>query len=210
MDRATASRWESIGRWCPELILVGGGLLVGHAALLGVRAVSKLATPPDVFGPTGHLVALVGLFGLYPALVGRTPRVARVGSAVAAVAVAGWGAMTVARSLAIVGVVSSTGDVLPGAFPVLVFGSTILTYGLFGVATVRVDDSPRVVGALVLAPAALIVVALVKAAVTGVTALDGLVIGGGLALSVLALGYTLRTRDRPVDRAVPAGDVTGG
>lgn len=192
------------------MFLVGGGLLVGHAAMLGIQAFSNLTTPPDVFGPTGHLVALVGLLGLYPPLVARTPAVARIAGAVATVALVSWAVMTVTRFLAVAGIISALSDVLPGAFFMLVFGSTILTYVLFGVAIVRVDDSPRTVGLLVLAPAVLLVVVLVDSAITGVTALDGLIIGGGLALSMLALGYVLRTWDRPTDRTTSTGDVTVG
>jgi len=210
MVSVTGSQWDSIERWSPTLFIAGGSLLVGHAVLLGVQAFSNLTTPPDVFGPAGHLVALVGLFGLYPALADRMPSAARVAGVVAAVALVGWAAVTVARFLGVAGVVSSVSDVLPGAFIAIVFASTIIAYVLFGAAVVRVDDGSQVVGPLVLAPAVLLVVALSKAATTGVTALDGLGIGGGLALSVLALGYVLGTGDRPTGRAVPAGDVTVG
>lgn len=210
MVSATRSRWARVERWSPTLFLVGGGLLVGHAAMLGVQAFSRLSTPPDVFGPAGHLVALVGLLGLYPALVDRTATAARVAGAVAAVALAGWVVMTGTRLLSVAGVVPSAGEVLPGAFVLLAFASTVLAYGLFGVATLRAEDCSRVVGLLVLAPAALLVAALVSSAIADVTALAGVVVGSGLALSTLALGQTLRTRDHPTDHAARAGDVTAG
>jgi hypothetical protein len=209
MVRTTTSRWGPVEQWSPALLLVGGGLLVAHATMLGVEAFSSLTTPPDVFGPAGHLVALAGLLGLYPALVDRTPAAARVAGAVATVALGGWATMTVARLLAVVGVVSSLGDVIPGAVVGLAFVSTVLTYVLFGVATLRADFGRRAV-LLVLAPGALILVALVGSAIAGMTALAGVFVGSGLALSMLSLGHTLRTRDRPGDRAVPAGDVTAG
>ena len=209
MERATVFHWELLERWSPTLFLVGGSLLVGHTAMLGVQAFSNLTTPPDVFGPTGHLVALVGLLGLYPTLADRTPTVMRVAGAVAAVALVSWAVMSLTRFLAVGGIVSSVSEALPGIFPIIVFASTILTYLLFGVATVRTDDSSRTVGLLVLAPGVLVLVALVSSAVAGVTALGGVLIGGGLALSVLALGYTLRTW-RSHDHAVPAADATAG
>lgn len=207
---STTTRGHPFERWSPSLFLVGGGLMVGHAAMLGVQAFSNLTPPPDVFGPTGHLVALLGLLGLYPTLADRSPRVGRVAMAVAAVALLGWAMMSVVRFLSVAGIISSQSDVLSGGFYMLMFASTILTYALFGVTTVRIDDKSRVVGLLVLVPAVLILVALVNSAITGVTAVEGLVIGGGLALSMLALGYTLRTWDRPTDRTVAAGDVTVG
>lgn len=184
--------------------------MIGHAALLGVQAFSKLSTPPDVFGPTGHLVALFGLVGLYPVLAARRPTVARIAGAVTAAALVSWFVMTVTRLLAIAGLVSAVGDVLPGVFFMLMFVSTILTYILFGVVTLRIDDGSRIVGLLVLTPAALIITVLVDSAITGVTALDGVVIGSGLALSMLTVGYTLRTWDRPTDNAAPAGTVAAG
>lgn len=209
MIGASTSQWDSIEQWGPTLFLVGGGLLAGHAAMSGVHAFTDVTTPPDAFVTTGHLVALVGLLGLYPVLAGRTRRLARAAGGVAAVALASWFVMTVTRFLELAGVVSSLGDALPEAFFLVVLASTILTYVLFGVATLRVDSS-RTVGLLVLVPGALTAVLVVDSALTGVSALDGVFIGGGLALSMLLLGYTLRTWDRPTDHVASAGDVTAG
>lgn len=208
MRVTTTSRWNSVERWSPTLFLVGGGLLVGHAAMLGVQALTGLATPPDVFGPTGHLVALAGLFGLYPVLADRLPRSSPVAGAVAAVALGGWLAMSVARLLAVAGIVSSLGDVLPGALVALTFGATVLAYGLFGAVTVRIDGS-RTVGLLLLAPAALLVVALVVAASASVSDLAALGVASGQAVAVLVLGNTLRTWDVPAE-TMPVGGATVG
>ena len=210
MVTTSTSRWSSVEQWSPTLFLIGGGLMVGHAALLGVQAFTNLSTPPDVFGPAGHLVALFGLVGLYPVLAARTPTMARIAGAVTAVTLVSWFVMTVTRLLAIAGIVSAVSDVLPGVFFMLMFVSTVLAYLLFGVATIRMDDGSRIVGLLVLTPAVLISIVLVDSAITGVTALDGVVIGGGLALSMLSVGYTLRTWDRPTDSATPAGKVAAG
>lgn len=210
MVNASNSRLASIERWSSTLFLIGGGLLVGHAVLLSVQAFTRLSTPQDVFGPIGHLIALAGVLGLYPTLVRRMSRVARVAGTVAVVALMSWTVMTVMRFLALAGIFSSVSDVLPSVFFIFLFASTILTYILFGVATVRADDSPRNVGLLLLTPAVLLVVALVKSALSGVTDLDGIVIGGGLALSMLALSYTLQMRDRPTDHEVPVDEATTG
>jgi hypothetical protein len=117
--------------------------------------------------------------------------------------------MTVTRFFELAGIISSLGDALPEPFFLVVLAATILTYVLFGVATLRVDSS-RTVGLLVLVPGLLTAALVVDSALTGVSALDGVFIGGGLALSMLALGYTLRTWDRPTDYAATAGDVTPG
>lgn len=210
MVGGTNTHWDAVEQWSPTLFLVGGGLLVGHAAVQGIKAFTGLAPPPDVFVTTGHLVALVGLVGLYPVLVDRTPRLARAAVAVAAIPLVGWLVMTVAQLLTVAGMVSSLTGALPGSLLMLVPVSTILTYGLFGVSTLRVGEGSRTVGLLVLAPGALIVVLLVDAVITGTSVLDGLVIGGCLALSMLTLGYHLRAWDRPTGHAAPTGDATAG
>lgn len=210
MVTANNSLWEPVERWSPTLFLVGGALLAGHAVLSGIHAFTNLTTPADVFVTTGHLVALVGLVGLYPVLVDRTPTLARVAGGVVVVALASWFVMSVTQFLALAGIVPSLGEALPEAFFAVVLASTIVTYLLFGIATVRVDDRSRTVGTLVLAPGVLTVALVVDSVVTGVTALDGFVIGSGLALSMLALGYTLRTWEGPTDVPATAGDVTAG
>lgn len=210
MARVTTPRWSTLERWSPTLFVVGGCLLVGHAAVLGMQAFSNLTVPPDVVGPAGHLVALLGLLGLSPALVERAPGTARVAGVVTAVALVGWVLLAVTRLLAVAGLVSPRSEVLPGAVFGLVFVSTVLAYGLFGAATLREGERSTLVGALVLAPAALLVVALVLSAVSAVSDAVGVVVAVGLAASVLALGRALRTRDEPVDRDVPASDVTTG
>lgn len=205
-----ARQWRLVERWSPTVLVVAGSLLVGHTGMLAVQAFTGLTPPPDVFGPSGHLVALAGLMGLYPTLADRTPRVALVAGAAAAVALGGWALLTITRFLAVLGFVASASDVLPAVIVMAMFGATVLTYGLFGAATVRVDEISRVVGPLALAPGALLVVAIVGSATVDAVALLGFVIGGGLSLSVLALGFTLRTRVHPVGSRLPAGEVTTG
>lgn len=184
--------------------------MVGHAAMLALQAFSNLNTPPDVFGPVGHLVALVGLVGLYSTLADRMPTIGRAAGVVAIVALGSWAVMTVFRFLAVAGVIPSVSEFLPGAFFGFLFASTIVTYVLFGGLTIRTRQGSRVVGLLLLAPASLLVVVLVDSAITGVTALDGLVVGGGLALSMLALGYAVEPLADRTDSDVRAGDVTVG
>lgn len=183
--------------------------MVGHAAVSGIHAFTTLETPPDVFVTSGHLIALIGLLGLYPALVARTPVLAWTALSVAAVALISWTVMTITQFLAFAGIVSSLDAVLPGSFFVVVLASTILTYVLFGTATLR-ESGSRTVGLLVLAPGILTVALVVDEAISGVTALDGLVIASGLALSMLALGYTLRRWERPTNTAAPIADVIAG
>lgn len=210
MSVATNQQWDAVERWSPVLLLTGGGLLVGHALLLGLEAFTTLAVPPDVFGPTGHLAALAGLLGLYPKLAARTPTTARIGVIAATVALLGWASLAVARFLSLAGIVSGQGTVLPGSVVALAFLTTILAYLVFGVTTFRMGRRARTVGLLVMAPGALIVVALLHAATTGVTAHDAFVIGSGLALAMLALGYRLRTWNQQADQRAPTGNASMG
>ncbi|MEF8826340.1 MAG: hypothetical protein V5A27_08405 [Halapricum sp.] len=210
MGAGNSTYWNAVEQWSPTLFLAGGGLLVGHAAVQGIKAFTAMTTPPDLFVTTGHLVALLGLLGLYPVLVDRTPRLARVAVAVAAIPLAGWVVMTATQFLTVAGVVPSMTDALPGAVGMLVAVSTALTYVLFGVATLRVGGDSRTVGVLVLAPAALIVVLLVASLVMEASAILGLIIGGGFALSMLALGARLRSWDRRTEYTAPTTDATAG
>lgn len=210
MSRVNSRNRHLIEQRSPTLFLGGGILLAGHAAVQGIEAFTDLSPPPDLFVTVGHLVALLGLVGLYPALADRTPRMTGIATTVAAIPIAGWVVMTTAQILAISGVVASLNQALPNAVIMLVVVSTVLTYFLFGVVTVRADENSRTVGGLVLAPGVLIVILLVDAAATGSSAIDGVVIGGGLALSMLALGYRLRTWEYSRGHAVSPGDVAEG
>lgn len=210
MSGGTISHWAAVERWSPTLFLAGGLLLVGHAAVQGLTAFTTVQPPPDVFAPSGHLVALAGLFGLYPVVADRTPRLSRAAVAVGGATLVGWAGLTVAQGLTAVGRAGAVPDLLPGGAVVLLPVGTILTYALFGAATLGLGEGSRTVGALVLAPAALIVVLLVAAVTTGAGAVAGLVIGGGLALSMLALGYRLHTWDRPDGDALSVAGATAG
>lgn len=202
--------WDSVEQWSPTLFLIGGALLVGHAAVQGIKTFTALAPPPDVFVTTGHLAALVGLVGLYPVILDRMPKLSRAAVAVIVVPLVGWLVMTVTQFLAVAGIVSSLADALPETVIMLVLVSTILTYVLFGVATLRVGEGSRIVGLLVFVPAALFVVSFVASAITGASDLIGFIFGAGFALSMLALGYQLRSWERPTEYPVPVGDAPAG
>jgi hypothetical protein len=187
------SGWRSIERWSSTLFFLGGVSMLGHAALAGVRAFTDVSTPPDAFVTVGHLLALVGLLGCYPLVADAAPTGPRGTIAVTTMAIGSWVVMTLAQFLVVAGVVASIDAVLPAAFFPLVLASTIATYGVFGVGALRLDGSTRFVGALVLAPGMLLVVLVVVTAMGGGTARNGALVGGGLALSMLSLGYALRT-----------------
>lgn len=210
MVRTLVARWRSVEQWGPMLFLLGGCLMAGHALLAGLRAVTGLPLPPDLFAPTGHLVALVGLLGLYPVFVDWTPVTARIAGTVLLLAAISWLGLSLTQLLVAVGMVSSLAAVLPESYFAIALASTILTYGLFGVTALRADRESRTVGCLVLAPGGLTALLIVNSALGGASAAGGIVIGGGLSLSMLGLGFLLRTWNGPSRSAVPVGEASTG
>lgn len=209
MVALSESRWRTIERWSPTLFLLGGAGVITHAAVQALEAFTSVAPPPDVFVTVGHLIAIAGLLGLYPALVDRQPWLGRVAAGLTFLALAAWMIMSAGQFLAVAGAVESLSAVLPGVFFVGVLLVTLLAYALAGVGGLRLEDRPAADGLLLLAPAALMAVLLGKTVLVGVTAADGVVIGGGLGLSMLVLGYRLRAWPRGTVVPAPAGATSG-
>lgn len=185
-------------------------MLLGHAAVMSVQAFTDVTVPADVFAPVGHLLALLGLVGLSPVVNDRTPTLARVGAVFAAVIAVSWAVVTVSILATTFGSQPPQIETHLGVFSILVLVSTVIPYVLFGVVTLRSDNASPNVGILLQVPAALLVVLLVDIAILGASPLDGVVIGIGLALSMLAIGFTLQGRETQADHTWPDGDVTPG
>lgn len=209
MVTVSQNRWRTLERWSPVLFLLGAGGVITHAAVQALEAFTAITPPPDVFVTTGHLIALVGLLGLYPGLAERTPRLAGAGLAATGIGVTVWIVMTAGQFLAVAGATESVSALFPGAFFVGVLGATILAYTLVGAAALRADGRSTVDGLLILAPAVLLSVLIGKSAVANVGAVDGVVIGAGLALSMLALGVRLQSWPGAVVDSGPAGVASG-
>jgi hypothetical protein len=200
----------SIEQWTPTLFLVSGVLLVGHAAISGLRAFTDVATPVDVFGPVGFLLALVGLYGLYPELADGTPKLARSGAIVAAVPVVDYAVISASAFGQMVEVLPPISDFLPAVFFVLHLGAMTLAYALFGVATLRTETHPRPISFLLLAPPVLIVVQMASAAIVENPAVGAFLVGSALAVVHLAIGYSLKAGSGAHDHGKPTGDVNRG
>ena len=200
---------ESIEQWSPTLFLVAAVLVAGHATFLGVQAFTEMTTPPDVFAPLGHIVALVGLSGLYPALADRSSRLARAAAVGAAVAAVGWLVIFAWQVGELAGVLSPPTGALPGVvFPVAIV-SAVVTYTLFGVTSHRAGIRSRAVARRLLMPAGLFSGLIASIAVTGASALVGFLFASGLVVAYLAIGRSLRTEVAPTDSETPA-DATAG
>ncbi len=181
------------------------------AALWGVAAVTDIGPRPavDVFGPAGWLLAFVGLLGLYPGLVERVPWNSRAGAVFAGVGVVGATVTAVANLGQLAGM---TGEP-PAWFAAL---NLLLLVGIvpgfltFAVAVLRTDVRARTLGLLLLVPALLFVVNIVRVSTLGPRAPTGapFVLGGGQALALLAIGLRLRTGATATDPAQSPADAT--
>lgn len=153
--------WKSLDRWSPTLFLAAGVLFVGHATVRGIEAFTTMPPPADVFGPTGYVVAILGLLGVYPALADRVPETARLAAVTAAITAPAWVLIAAWNFGEAAGVVPPQTAVLPGIFFVVVILATMLLYLLFGAASFRAGVHTRSFSALLMAPVALLVLLVV-------------------------------------------------
>lgn len=203
MANASNRPWQTLERWSPTLFLVGGGLVAGHAAIRGLEAFTAMAPPPDVFGPVGYFLAIVGLLGLYPALVDRAPRLARAGAAIAVVPLVGWSWFSIVAFAELTGIVSPASEAIPGPVFIVHVVTLVLTYGLFAVASIRADSSFRLVGGLLLAPPILMSTMVVASVVVDNSTTGAFLVGSLQAVVHLSIGVVLRASAAPA--RVPVG-----
>lgn len=166
------------------------------AVLWGGAAVTEFAPRPavDVFGPAGWLLAFVGLLGLYPGLAERGPRIGGAGAVFASVGVLG-AAVTAAANLGQLAGMTGEPPAWFAALNLLLLVGIVPGFLTFGVGVLRTDARSRTLGLLLLMPALLFVVNIVRVSTLGPRAPTGapFVLGGGQALALFAIGATLRT-----------------
>lgn len=175
----------------PTLFLVGGASLVGYTTLLGASMFLDKSYPlvrEVILGPAGYVLGFLALLGLYPVLVDRNPKLARVGAVFAALGAVGWIAMGVTR------LVEETGGVPPnwlGVFGLLIPLGFVFGYLVFGAASLRSDVYSRTVGLVLLSPLLGVVLNFVLKPV-GVPLEEGrIIIVSWFALAHLAIGSAL-------------------
>lgn len=214
MAGVTKDQWESFAKWSVPAFLVAGVLLIVFAALLGYEAFTNASAPEDIFGPPGFFLAMVGLLGLYPALADRTPRLARISVIGAMVGALGWLLITLFVVTEVLGILPALEEMgVVGAILILVSGiAMVLAYVGGGVASLWADLHSRYLGLFLLAPPAIFGVMLTQAILFAqfglfsetIMAWSAVVLSGGQALSHVAIGYLLRAKPIPTDRAEPA------
>lgn len=202
-------KWRHVAERSAMLFLAGGGLLLVSATLFTVQVVTPLSMEGVLTGVTGFLgilLSYIGVLGLYPWFVTRTPRLAHAGVVLVALptiviaVLLLWG---VATHLP-VGAVPAPMDVLPGIGRVLV--ATFLLFaagaGVFGGASLRTGIPSRTTGVLLLGFAVIWVVLLGASLVYGSRFpawLDALMLGM-MAIALLAIGQSLRAESGLIAR----------
>lgn len=190
----SAAQWSALEEWSPTIYLVAGLVLVVYVSLLGYQAfvdpsVNFHDNEAGIVGPVGFAIGFIGLLGLTPSLSAVRPRLAKVGSVLAAIAVIGW------TVIALSGIASQAGVEPPTAIQALGFLGMlgmIFGYAVFGIGMLRTNTGPRRLGTLLLAPPVLFVLLAIGNAVTGGTAVGAVLISSGLCLTHLGLGVILR------------------
>ncbi|MFB6301546.1 MAG: hypothetical protein ABEH78_01595 [Haloferacaceae archaeon] len=195
----STKRWESLEQWSPNLFIIAGVLAVVFAAFEWttvatcgqIRQCGYLTDMRSIFGPAGFVVGFIGLLGLYPEVADRSPKLARAGAVFAALGAVGF-------SMSIVATLGEIGGVLPAqpawapVYIILIFTGAVVGYPAIAAAGLRTNAYSRTLGVLLLVPAILFVAVLGLIA-PGIPAWVGPIVGSGHALSLLAIGYVLRT-----------------
>jgi hypothetical protein len=186
----------ALERWRSTAFLVAAAMFVVDAALLTTVVVGSGTSTPDfsqAFIAAGWTAAFVGLLGVYPGLVDESRWLSRAGAVFAVVGTVVFAVMAVAVVAFATGVVDGDfGTLVPIFLPGVVFGS-VLGFLTFSVASLRSAIHSRLVGVLLLLPAISVVVNIATPPNASGRAAITLGIVCGLALTMLAIGYLLRT-----------------
>jgi hypothetical protein len=192
------------------LFLLAGGVLAVFATNTAARvfADSGLSAVHCIVGPAGFFLGIVGLFGLYPALVSQTPTLVRVTGVVAAIPAMGWFVITVFGIGSSAGVLPGMSVVFPPVFPMLVVLTTILAYLLLGVTSLRAESHSRAVSIALLLPAVPFLTLIVGMAVLGPVEVAEFIIDSGHVLAYLLVGFTLRSESGSTAPGEPVAEAT--
>lgn len=203
---------QSLERWRSTAFLVGALLMVGDAAFVAANVVTgaeHFLMLGEVFVATAWVAALTGLLGLYPGLADRSRWLPRAGAVCAVVGVVVFASLA-GLSLYYYTAGVSLQDADTTIFiPGVLIGS-VLGFTLFSAAGLRTDVHPRPVNLLLLIPAILVVANILRFIAGYEAATITLAVVIGDALSMLAIGYFLRTTSEPAgcEDVEPAPDTT--
>lgn len=196
---ARSGVWESLERWRPVLFLVAGVGFLGIGFNFAVRAVANtgIAVSPAV--PIGFMAFVyLGLLGLSRRLVERAPRLGRVSQALVLI----FG-LDILFNLGV--------SVDPGAFSrpllellvVTVMLGSALTVTVFGAVSLWTGGFSRTVAGFLLLAAVGLYGGIAANLLFGTfsPAWVSAAYNGLFGVSLVAVGYVLRTENGPVDQA---------
>ena len=210
MEMNNVFPWEPLEKWSAMAFLIVGGLWSADSVLLGLERGMGIHIPDAVFPVfilSAMLVSVIGLFGFYPRLVDKAPRLAR--SSVVVTVAAGVG-FTVLLMWWVAANVLTTVPIPPPALLIVTIFTVFLGFLLFGVASARTATPSRTVGLLLLAVVVTLIVYLITQAVYGANAPSWVspALTTILTVVTLAIGILLRTNTVPADRAELETDST--
>lgn len=199
--------WDILEQWSPIAFLVAGGLFAfpGVAYVFNTVTGTEIHVSPVIIFAS-LLVVFVGLLGLYPRLAERDSILALGGVGLLAVTA---GVIISTVGVAVLPIEVTFGKRTMVAIIVTVTAGTILTFTMFGVASLQTGAYSRPVGG------SLLVMAAGEACILAATMLYSnpkttWVEFGVSVLFVASLGsisYLLRTETTPAKRATSTGDV---
>ena len=153
------------------------------------------------FGVVGMILGFVALFGLYPQLVARSPKLAHAGAILAGLGMVSWvvlGLRTLIEEL------GATPPAWLGAIaPLIIFG-TILGYLVFGIVGLRTEAVSRTTALIVVTPAVVMVYNIASALTLPEFSGAAVIVASGFALAHLAIGAALRGEEFPTSGVEPA------
>ncbi len=219
-----AQVWESLEKWSLTAFFVAGVMFAVAVAVIVVAMVTgeweSLSFVSEAFMAAGWVSSLVGLLGLYPALVDWTHWLARASAVFAVLGMVTLAALAAVSLVAFV--VGSQPGTIPGPVPAAVFlpgmlSGTVLAFISSSVASLRSNVHSRTTGILLLVPAALFLMnafvlpLIFEPAPSGVAPPElALGFASAVTLAMLGIGYRLRTEDMSTDREEQAPETTVG
>lgn len=150
----------------------------------------------SIAGPTGFLFGSLGVLGLYRTLIDRTPRLGKIGAAIAMIAAVGWFIITVLGVVEVTGLVSVPSV---GPIAIVVFLSILVSYSIAGLSIIRFDTHPTLTGVFVLVPAAMFIVLMARLGSPFVIDTGHTIGHIGVALTLWSQGTTTGRTDTAPD-----------
>lgn len=193
---------EQLERQQVTLFLVAGGLLFIFAANTSARTFlgQSWQIAQSLIAPAGFLVGTLGLLSLVSGLVGQAPKGARVAGLISGLTTVYWLVIMVGSTGDIVGALPASEAIFPTVFFFGVYVATILAYVAVGIVSLYAGVHSKVVGLLVVGPAAMFLLLMARAA-------PNFVIDIGHAVFHLGVGSVLWSTVSS-ERVGPATDAT--